>query len=461
MALQTVDVPTVTTVPSATHPRPSHLEDGYPMTDLPKSNTPNTLADPEANIIDPEEAPLTPFLKLKLASAAFAFFTAGVNDGSLGALVPYILHTYGISTGSIAILFACAFAGWAVAALVAGLSRAKLGSGGVLMLGALLQVLTHVLRVWTPPFALFAVTFFLAAVGAAFQDAQANAFVATVKSAHRWLGIIHASYGAGCVVGPLVAAAIASTQPGKWALFYGFAIGIAGLNMALVTVAFWEDTTIVKKAVNDSGEESEEEAQGSFGKAWVEMRETAAQKEVWLLSTFYFFYLGLGITLGGWLVEYLVTERHGELSKVGYFSTIISVGTTLGRLILVEPTHRFGERRMLLIYSVLCFGLQIVSWRVNSIAATAVCATLMSFFLGPFFAAGMTTGKMLIPPAKLAPSLGIIFVVAQAGGAVFPAATGVIAAKAGVGVLQPMMVGLIVAMAISWACVPKPQTKED
>lgn len=42
---------------------------------------------------------------------------------------------------------------------------------------------------------------------------------------------------------------------------------------------------------------------------------------------------------------------------------------------------------MLLIYSALCLGLQIVSWRVDSIAATAVCATLMGFLLGPFFAA--------------------------------------------------------------------------
>ncbi|KFY84586.1 hypothetical protein V500_09186 [Pseudogymnoascus sp. VKM F-4518 (FW-2643)] len=461
MALQTVDVPSATTVPSPTHPPPSHLEDGYPMTTLPKSNTPNVLGDPEVNNVDPAKPPLTPFLKVKLASAAFAFFTAGVNDGSLGALVPYILRTYDIATGSIAILFASAFAGWAIAALIAGLTRAKFGSGGVLMLGALMQLLSHVLRVWTPPFALFAVTFFLAALGAAFQDAQANAFVATVKSAHRWLGVIHASYGAGCVVGPLVAAAISSTRPEQWALFYGFAIGIAGLNMGLVTLAFWEDATFGKKVVDESGEESEEEVQGSFGKAWAEMRETAAQKEVWLLSIFYFFYLGLGITLGGWLVEYLVTVRHGELSKVGYFSTVLYAGMTLGRLILVEPTHRFGERRMLLIYSALCFGLQIISWRVDSIAGTATCATLMNFFLGPFFAAGMTTGKMLIPASKLAPSLGIIFVVAQAGGAVFPAVTGVIAAKAGVGVLQPMMVGLIVAMAISWALVPKPETKED
>lgn len=119
------------------------------MTALPKSSTSNTannLSDPEAN--NPAEEPLTPFLKLKLTSAAFAFFTAGVNDGSLGALVPYILRTYNIATGSIAILFASAFAGWAVAALVAGLSRAKFGTGGVLMLGALMQLLSHVLRVW-------------------------------------------------------------------------------------------------------------------------------------------------------------------------------------------------------------------------------------------------------------------------------------------------------------------------
>lgn len=89
----------------------------------------------------------------------------------------------------------------------------------------------------------------------------------------------------------------------------------------------------------------------------------------------------------GWLVEYLVTELHGEMSKVGYLSTVLYAGTTLGRLVLIEPTHRFGERPMLLIYSVLCLGLQIVSWRVGSIVGTAVCVTIMGFLLGPFFAA--------------------------------------------------------------------------
>ena len=56
---------------------------------------------------------------------------------------------------------------------------------------------------------------------------------------------------------------------------------------------------------------------------------------------------------------------------------------------------------------------------------------------------------------------GLVFVIAQAGGAIFPALTGVIATKAGVGVLQPILIGLIVAMGVSWALVPKVIIKQS
>lgn len=48
--------------------------------------------------------PLTPWLKLKIFGAAFSFFCAGVNDSTLGPLVPYILVSFSIGTGEIAIL---------------------------------------------------------------------------------------------------------------------------------------------------------------------------------------------------------------------------------------------------------------------------------------------------------------------------------------------------------------------
>lgn len=50
---------------------------------------------------------------------------------------------------------------------------------------------------------------------------------------------------------------------------------------------------------------------------------------------------------------------------------------------------------------------------------------------------------------------------AQAGGSLFPSITGFIAGSAGVQVLQPILVGLIVAMGISWALVPKVPQRND
>lgn len=58
-------------------------------------------------------------------------------------------------------------------------------------------------------------------------------------------------------------------------------------------------------------------------------------------------------------------------------------------------------------------------------------------------------------------ALGFVFVMAQAGGSVFPSVTGFIASAAGVQVLQPILVGLIVLMGGSWALVPKVARHSD
>ena len=157
---------------------------------------------------------------LKVVSAAFCFFNAGVNDGSLGALMPYILRGYDISTASMAIPYGVGFFGWLLAAIFGGYLRSALGTGGYLMAGAALQLLAQVLRFWKPPFGLFSVTFFFIALGQAAQDSQANTFVATIKKAHRWLGLIHGCYAIGTLVGPIIAATIALNLNGRWEVFY-------------------------------------------------------------------------------------------------------------------------------------------------------------------------------------------------------------------------------------------------
>ncbi|KAF2209949.1 hypothetical protein CERZMDRAFT_113662 [Cercospora zeae-maydis SCOH1-5] len=398
---------------------------------------------------DTIEAGAAPAQNLKISSAAIAFFNAGINDGSLGALIPYILRHYDISTGWMAIPYGISFLGWLLAAVFIAYIRLSFGAGGVLVMGALLQLLAQLVRFWTPPFGLLAFSFFPICLGQGLQDSQANTFVSMIVKAHRWLGVIHGSYSVGGLCGPLLASAIASNLDGNWAAFYYVPTGIGALNLALCIYAFRDDITIGKRITSTAQRLSHMEQRRSKV-AWRELKGAMNQKSVWLLSAFFFLYIGAALTMGGWIVEYLVEVRGGDLSQVGYIGAAFNGGTALGRFILAEPTFHFGEKRTVMLYTLICVVLQIVFWRVPNIIANAVIVCIMGFFLGPLFATGISVGSKLMPHEVQQSGLAVVFVMAQAGGSMFPAITGVIAAEGGVGTLQPILIGLLAALAISW-----------
>ncbi|OJJ08126.1 hypothetical protein ASPVEDRAFT_155847 [Aspergillus versicolor CBS 583.65] len=409
----------------------------------------------EALEINTPEAPAPRLLLVKLASSGFTFFVAGINDGSLGALIPHIRNEYGIDTNMVSIVYGATFAGWLVTALTNSYLSQYLNLGALLLLGAGLQVLAHALRIWLPPFALFAVTFAIAALGQGYQDTHANNFVTTVKGAHRWLGFIHAMYLAGCLVAPFVATGVASSSSSHWHFFYATPLGLGVLNLLLVWVAFREWSTIKKRSQSEGVTPSRQH------NALVEMQKTLGSAGVWLISLFFFFFLGAVITAGGWIVEYLVEVRNGDLDKMGYVPAGFYGGGFLGRLLLAEPTHRFGERRMIFVYIILCLALELVFWLVPHIITEAVAISLLGFFSGPFFATGISVASKAFAAEIRSSALAIIFLLGQIGGAVFPAITGVIASEAGVKVLQPMLVGLLGATGVSWLIIPKPRLHHD
>ncbi|KAJ5975929.1 hypothetical protein N7481_009636 [Penicillium waksmanii] len=387
----------------------------------------------------------------KILSAGLSFFVAGVNDGSLGSLIPYIIRSYNINTNTIAILYGTTFGGWFIAALTNSTICQHLDLGSILCIGAALQVLAHVLRSWFAPFPLYAVTFFLASLGQAYNDTHANTFVSELRgAAHRWLGFIHAMYMAGCL--------------SRWNLFYIFPLGLGVVNFALVGLSFHDRVAVLSRkkvtqgATSDDALSSEtyQPERESTGKAAAkEIKETLSTPGVWLLSLFFFFFLGAAITAGGWMVEYLIKVRNGDVKNMGYVPAGFYGGAFLGRLVLAEPTHRLGERRMIFIYAVLCVGLQLVFWLVPNIITEAVAVSLLGFFSGPFFATGISVGSKIFRPEIRSSAIAFVFVLGQIGGSIFPAITGIIAARVGVKVLQPMLVGLLGAAGASWLLLPK------
>ncbi|KAK1238408.1 hypothetical protein MKX07_006554 [Trichoderma sp. CBMAI-0711] len=446
------------------------VEDAIEIADLTQTGRQDASPAPEA-----ESRGLDKTMYLKLISAGFSFFVAGVNDGAIGALIPYFIRDYNVTTAIVSSVYGANFLGWLFAAFANTHLCQYLDLGAMLALGAAFQIAAHALRSWDPPFGLFVVTFWLVSVGQAFQDTHANSWVASAvpNGAHRWLAFIHAMYMAGCLVGPFVSTAVASAgEVSRWYLFYTFPLGLGVVNFVLTCVAF-RDTlglhrkstasgsqggTLGEAAVAAPAVEPSNEAISRNKEATQLIKKTASTPSVWLLSLFFFFYLGSVLTAGGWVVEYLVNVRHGNLSQMGYVPAGFNGGGLLGRLLLAEPTHRFGERRMVFLYVVASIGLQLIFWLVPNIVAASIAVSLIGFFTGPLFPTGISLGSKLFPADIRSTALPLVFVFAQLGGSLFPIITGVVSADAGVKVLQPMLIALLTVTAISWLLVPSPKT---
>ncbi|GAQ43458.1 putative MFS transporter [Aspergillus tubingensis] len=387
-------------------------------------------------------------VKSKILSTNFAALMAGLNvgwvdheDAALGPLIPYIQPTYEVGLLQVSIIYLVNFVGWVVASFANIHVCSHIGTGGTLVLGATIQCLGYALMFWSPPFPLFVAAFFFTGCGVAFQDAQMNMFTITVKDAHRWLGILHAVYGVGTILAPLIANTIASRMP-VWHHYYLVTMLLGVLN---ITSLVW---TFRKGLFRPNVSNAKETA----GK---ELRETVSNKTVWIFNGFFFLYVGAEVTAGGWLVQFLVSVRNGDPTKVGYIASGFWTGFTLGRVVLADITHRLGERRMVFAYTALAVAMQLLFWLVPDITINAVTVCFLGFFIGPFYPVGLYVLTTVIPKELHVGAMGFTASLGQAGSAAFPFLTGAVASQAGVQVLQPIMLGLLIGIAFFWCLVPR------
>jgi len=192
--------------------------------------------------------------------------------------------------------YAASFVGWLLAAAMNSHMLQYLDTGAILAIGAALQLTSNLLRFWSPPFGLFATTFFISSLGVAFQDSHSNTFVSTVNDAHRWLGFIHAMYALGALVSPFVATPIAASMQPKRSIFYVFLVGLGVVNMVGVLVAFRDSIRSLSRSLSTS---EDGHAPGRGVEAFRGMANTLRLRVVWILSIYFFFMLGIGITAGG------------------------------------------------------------------------------------------------------------------------------------------------------------------
>jgi fucose permease len=183
-------------------------------------------------------------------------------------------------------------------------------------------------------------------------------------------------------------------------------------------------------------------------------KESLQNPITWICAIFLLLYVGVEVSLGGWLVTFMLKVRDGGKFESGLVATGFWLGLTFGRIILGFITGRIGEKLAIAVYLSICIGLELCFWLIPNFAASAVFAGWLGFFLGPLFPAAIVVATKLLPKRLHVSAIGFSAAFGGGGAALWPFAVGAIAQAKGVKVLEPIALALIAGILALWCLLP-------
>ncbi len=378
-----------------------------------------------------------PFLRAQLALCFFAFILVGANDGAFGVLIPSMRSHYGVSNAIIGLPFLFAAMGYLIAAFNSGLLVAKLGNRLFLLLGVGAFLIASTMISLMPPFPILLILLFPLGFGGAILDAGLNAYIAGLPRNTALLNYLHAFYGTGALLGPIIASGLLAIGFG-WNSVYVVWIGICIVLGVGVVFAFKGHT----KAEHEATEKAETKQNVLFT--------ALAMRIVWLGALFLLFYVGTEVSLGSWSYSFLTEERHGAPLLMGWAVSGYWLGLTLGRLTLARVALNLGEKRMIqvCIFGVIAGVLLIWLVPLNGLSAFGLCLT--GYCLGPIFPTTIALMSRLVPARILPSAIGFLASLGSMGAALFPWIAGNLAQFIGLWVLLPYVILLTLIMLCLW-----------
>ncbi|TBU62655.1 MFS general substrate transporter [Dichomitus squalens] len=384
---------------------------------------------------------------LTFLTLCFSVFLNGWNDGTTGPLLPRIQAYYHIGFAVVSLVFVFNTIGFIIGAFANVWLTDKFGFGKCLVIGSVCQIAAYAMMVPAGPFPLMCLAFMIIGFGLSLQNAHCNGFTAgSGGNIATKIGFLHASYGLGALISPLVSTQFA--QQKHWSFHYLISAGLYVLN----TAALW---WIIRG-------KRQEEVMVEIGNTNPDTQAVSSNKykqifgirEIHLLSVFALIYVGVEVTIGGWSVTYVQEKRHGS-SNAGYISSGFFGGLMLGRILLMWLNRKIGERRALFLYALLAIQLEVTVWVVPSLVENAIAVSFIGLLMGPMYPILMNHSTTILPRWLLTGCLGYIASVGQAGSAVLPFLTGLLASKFGIVSLQPFIVSMMSTMIVVWALIPR------
>ncbi|KAH8892602.1 MFS general substrate transporter [Thozetella sp. PMI_491] len=380
----------------------------------------------------------------------WSFLVVGMNDGSYGALIPFLEPYYDLNYTVVSLIFLSPFAGYGIASAVNNLVHVHFGQRGVAFMAPLCHIVPFLVISFHPPFPVLVIMYIFVGFGNGLTDAAWCTFIGQMANEHQVSGVLQACYALGATVAPLIATAMVTNGGLGWYDFYYVMLGGAVIELVTSAWAFRAQTGAVYLAENpfEDGAKS--------GRT----RQALKNKYTWIFALFIFGYVGAEVSLGGWIVTFMTRVRNASQFAGGAAATGFWGGMTAGRLFLSVITSRLGEFKSMVLYIGLTIAFELVFWLVPNLIVTAVSAAIMGVLMGPMFPTAVVLITKVLPRSLHVGTIGFATAFGGSGGAILPFVVGALAQAKGVESLQPFILAVLVALGLLWASLSRSTQKE-
>lgn len=228
------------------------------------------------------------------------------------------------------------------------------------------------------------------------------------------------------------------------------------IELLATTAAFWQSNGPNYRLLHHS-QSGENHNDG----LWNVLSKMPSARVAWTACAFLLCYAGAEVSLGGWIVEFMINVRQGDKFSSGMSATGFWLGITIGRVVLGFVSPRIGIKLATSIYIACAVGLELIFWLVPQFIVSAVAIALQGFFLGPLFPSVVLVVNKLLPRHQHVSVIGFAAAFAGCGAAVLPFLTGLLAQATDIKVLQPIVLALLVLLLVIWLLFPRLDKRRD
>ena len=365
-----------------------------------------------------------------------SFISLGLPDGVMGVAWPAVRVDMAQPLAAVGVFTLVGTVCAAVSSYFAGAIVKRVGTGAVVAASCLMTALALVGYGYAPSFAWLVALSIPMGIGAGAVDTSLNHFVASHYSS-RHMNWLHGFWGVGATLGPLIMS-WAVANPAGWTLGTR-TIGLMQLALAValfLTLALW-----AREKATHTEDANAESATTLF--------KPLNPQALWLAPTCFFLYVSAEMGTGLWAASILATDRGMPLAQAGVWVSVYFGAITVGRFAVGLVANWLGNRKLVQL-GICVAALGAALFAAHGWVGDASLAGLVLMGLGcaPIFPSLMHETARRFPEDVARKVISRQMIFAYIGIAVIPAAFGVLATWAGLAVIMPVVVALLLAMLV-------------